>query len=143
MAVVLTADQIPQFWEAIKFACVNADEIDEKFLPKYLNRLLYQLLSSKAQCHVRLDEGRQLQALAVTKLLTDNITDEKTLFISCVYSFIKTDPSIWLSDMIGLSSFAKKNNCKSITISTNIDELASLLESTGLRHRYKSYILNI
>jgi len=143
MSVVLTADQIPQFWEAIKFACVNADEVDEKFLPKYLNRLLYQLLSSKAQCFVRLSESRQLQALAVTKILTDDISDEKTLFVRCLYSFEKVEGSLWRHDMELLRKFASKNKCTTITCQAVSTKAILLVESIGMRFRSSNFILNI
>ena len=143
MSVKLTSDQIPTFWGAIKFAVVNVDNVSEKYRKKYLNRLLYQLLSGKAQCFVRLDEQRQLQAIAITKILEDEITDEKSLFISCLYSFIKVDVRFWQDDIQLLKKYAEKKGCTTVTCWTVSDKVAQLCESVGMRYRMKSFSMNL
>lgn len=143
MAIKLTSDQIPTFWEAIKFASVNADSIDKQYVGRYLNRLLYQLLSGKAQCFVRLDEHRQLQALAIAKINEDEITDEKSLFIACLYSFEKVDVRFWQDDIRLLKKYAEKKGCTTITCWTISDKVAQLCESIGMQYRMKSFSMNI
>lgn len=143
MAIMLTLDQIPAFWEAIKFASVNADQVKEEFRGKYFNRLLYQLLSGKAQCFVELNDDRMLRALAVTKIMVDETRDESSLLIACVYSFEKRDTSSWISDMNDIYKFAKKNNCKMITSWTTNDKAAQLCESIGMKQRFKSFIMEV
>jgi len=143
MAILLTADQVPKFWEAIKFSCINADSVEVKYRSSYLTRLLYQLLSGKAQCFVRLDNKRMLQALAITKIMIDEISDKKTLFVSCLYSFTKVDVALWQNDMRFLKKFAQENDCITITCNTVSNKVAQLCESIGMGYRHKSYILHL
>jgi len=143
MAILLTPDQIPQLWKAIKFAAVNADHVEEEYRERYLNQLLYQLLASKAQCFVRLSPERKLQAIAVTKITVDEVRDEKSLFIMTAYSFEKVDPRFWIDDIETLRKFAKKNECKTVTAWATTDKSETLAELIGLKPRFKSYIMEV
>ena len=140
MTIMLTPDEIPKFWEAIKFAAVNGDFVEEQYRLKYLNKLLYQLLSSKAQCFVRLSSERKLQMVGITKIMTDEVRDERTLFISSLYSFEKVDDSIWLNDFEFVKRFAKASNCKSITTWTMSERVSKICEQVGMKSRFKSYV---
>jgi hypothetical protein len=143
MAIQLTPDQIPMFWEAIKYASINADQVEKDYRERYLNRLLYQLLSGKAQCFIRLGKDRRLEAIAITKITIDEIRDEKSLFIGCLYSFKKVSTSYWKDDFESLKKLAKKNDCKFIScwiVNEKVSELAKII---GMEERFKSYILEV
>ena len=143
MPIMLTPDQVPAFWEAIKYSVVTSNNIEKEYMSNYLNRLLYTLLSGKSQCFVRLDEERKLEAIAITNLATDAISDEKVLFVSCLYSFKKSPLEAWLDGMELLKSFATEQNCKAITCRVVNEKAADLCKSLGMRHRSESLILNI
>ena len=143
MAIMLTVDQIPAFWEAIKFASVNADQVEEEFRGKYFNRLLYQLLSGKAQCFVELSSDRRLRAVAITKVMTDEIRDESTLLISCLYAFEKRDKSTWSNDLKALYQFAKRSDCRTITCWATNEGVVELAEYVGMKQRFKSFIMEV
>ena len=143
MAIMLTVDQIPAFWEAIKFASANADQVEEEFRGKYFNRLLYQLLSGKAQCFVELSSDRRLRAMAITKVMTDEIRDESTLLVSCLYAFEKRDKSIWSDDMKALYQFAKKSNCRTITCWATNEKIVELCKYVGMNQRFESFVMEV
>ena len=143
MAIMLTVDQIPAFWEAIKYASVIEDRVQERFRGKYFNRLLYQLLSGKAQCFVGLSNDRRLQTLAITKIVVDEIRDENTLSVVCLYAFEKRDKSTWKEDIRALHQFAVKCNCKAITTWTAHGGIIELIEYLGMKERFKSFIMEV
>jgi hypothetical protein len=143
MPIMLTPDQVPMLWEAIKFSVVSSNNIEKEYMENYLNRLLYNLLSGKSQCFVRLDEERKLEAIAITNLATDAISDEKVLFVSCLYSFKKSPLDAWLEGMELLRSFANEQDCKAITCRVVNEKAAELCKSLGMKHRSESLILNI
>lgn len=143
MAVILLPDQIPQMWEAIKYAAVSADQVEEGHRDRYLNLLLYQLLSSKAQCFVRLDSTRKLQALAVTSVVVDEMRDEKSLYVKFLYSFAKVDDEVWKQDMEVLKLYAIKNECKSIIAKTHNSKAFELVKMLGMKERHKSLIMEV
>jgi hypothetical protein len=143
MPIMLMPDQVPAFWEAIKYSVVSSNNIEKEHISNYLNRLLYTLLSGKSQCFARLDKERRLEAIAITNLATDAISDEKVLFVSCLYSFKKSPLEAWIEGMDLLKSFATEQNCKAITCRVVNEKAADLCKSLGMRHRSESLILNI
>lgn len=143
MAIMLTPDQIPLFWEAIKYSVVNAEMIEDKYMDKFLNRLLYLLLSSKAQCFVRLSEDRKLQMVGLTSIHEDEIRDEKTLFAYSLYSFEKVPGEVWVNDLEKLKDWAKASGCKSLTAWTNNEKAITLFNMLGWKKRFDTFILDI
>lgn len=143
MTIMLTADQVPIFWDAIKFSMWQVGNTTEEYKEVYFNELLYLLMSSKAQCFVRLDSERKLQALAVTKIVVNDSTGEKSLFINCLYGFKSSLKEDWLGDFDKLVNFAKRNNCKSITALMNNEKAMMLAESLGFKCTSKNYSVKI
>jgi hypothetical protein len=143
MAIMLTPDQVPKFWEAIKFAVVNVEMIDEAIRGSYLNRLLYLLLSSKAQCFVRLSNNRKLQMIGLTSIEVDPATDDKTLFAYALYSFERVSDDEWRKDFDALVQWAKANGCKSISTWSNNERAIYLLENVGMTERYRMFKFDI
>jgi hypothetical protein len=143
MAIMLTPDQIPMFWEAIKFAAVNAEIVEEKYRAKFLNRLLYLLLSSKAQCFIRLSPERKLQMLGLTSIQVDPIRDEKTLFAYSLYSFEKVGNKVWIEDLKNLKDWAIASGCNSLTAWTNNEKALTLFNMLGWKKRFDLFILDI
>lgn len=136
MAIRLTPDQIPQFWEHIKWAVVNSGQISEKHFGSYFNRLLYQLLSSKAQCFVSLSDDRHLKALAIVKFTTDESTGDKSLYLSTLYAFVKSPTSEWIDNFENIKKLARKEGCKTIHGIVNHDKVFGLAMSLGFKKTY-------
>lgn len=140
---MLTAEQIPQYWEVIKYAVVNVEIVEEQYREKYLNNLLYQLLAGKVQCFVRLGEGRQLEMVGLTSIQVDHIRDDRTLFCYALYSFKKVPGETWASDFVELVQWAKASKCKSITLWSNNEKAINLCKMLGIKKRLEMFILDI
>ena len=65
--------QIVPFWEAIKFACKEADEVKKEEMSNYFNELLQALLSDKAQVFIVLDDKRILHSIAITRITFNKV----------------------------------------------------------------------
>jgi len=139
MLVKLLAEQVPSFWETIKFVATNADEVSKKDLPAYLNELLHALLSDKAQCFVRLNNERVLLALTTTRILENKITGENYLLIQCAYSFQAVDPEVWKEDRENLETFAKAANCKYISFNSRNEKIWKMGEYAGFKEVNRTY----
>ena len=143
MPIRLLPDQIPAFWEAIKYASVNTNMVEEKYRGRYLNRLLYLLLSDKAQCFVELDDQRRLEKIMITKIVQDEITDNKTLFISALYAFRKGSEMTWLKHLDWFRDFARSRGCRTMTTWIYDEKVARICERVGMRNRIKSYVMEV
>ena len=135
--------QIPQFWDTIKFAVLNADNIAEKDRELYLNNLLAFLLCDKAQCFVRSNEVRELQALMITRIVKDEITGLKSLFIGSLYSFRVVPESQWIADIDVIRKFAQSNGCKKIIAVSNNQRVFEIADRAGFVERYRSFALEV
>lgn len=143
MIIRLLANQIPTFWESIKFCATQADEIDKKYLQAYLNEMLQTLLSDKAQCIIRLDKDRILIGLMITKNLCDKITGREELHIQCLYSFSKLSETKWTEDYKTLEKIARDLKCVTITFNTRNKKVMELGRLVGFVEKQRSFILEL
>jgi hypothetical protein len=142
-AIMLTAEQIPTFWEAIKFGMANAEGIKEERLEEYFNRLLYMLLAGKAQCFVRLDDSRKLQMLGITSVKDNPVASGKILFCYGLFSFAKVPNEMWIDDFSILVKWARTNECKEIITWSNNQKAIDLLTSVGMKEDHKMFRFNV
>jgi hypothetical protein len=140
---MLTPNQIPTVWEAIKWAAKNADGVEEKDQEKYFTMLLHDLLSSKAQCFIHLDSDRRLNRIAITRVTVDNITGDKSLFVNCLYSFKRDPDEVWIDDMAKIKNYARDLGCKKI-LAWSIHERASeICRLVGFEERLKMFMIRL
>lgn len=143
MLVRSLPNQIPHLWDAIKLAAISSNHIEEKDRQFYLNRLLNALLSDKAQCFVRLDEDRKLLAVEVTRIVLDEVTGEKALFLESLYSFKPVSDDEWRKDFEVAKKFAISQGCKKITTYATTERVYELAESVGFKERFRGFSMEV
>ena len=143
MIIRLLSSQIPTFWEAIKFSVVQVREIRERDRQRYLNGLLHDLLSDKAQCFVRLSDKRMLIGLLITKIIIDKISGEKSLSLQTLYSWRSVDDREWSSDFLFVKEFAKYEECSCILFETEHPRIRQISEFLGFREKHRVYIYTL
>jgi len=135
--------QIPQFWDAIKFACAQADEVKKEDAANYYNELLQLLLSDKAQCFVALDEKNILHSIGVTRILVDKVQDRKELCIQCLYSMSMISDEDLQRYFNFVIQFAKTAECKVITYNSKNPRIWQIATTIGCTERYRSFSYNL
>jgi hypothetical protein len=143
MSIRIPPNQIPIVWDAIKFAMVNADNIPEKDRQVYFNRTLQSLLSSKAQCFVRRNEEKRLMALLITRIVADEVTGEKSLHVSSLYSFYPVSIEQWVEDFKPIIEYASKTKCNKITAYANNPKAIEIIEAVGMQERFRSFLMEV
>lgn len=141
MVIRLQPDQIPRFWEAIKFSFVKTGDYQKENFPVYFRKLLIDLLSSKAQCFVTLTEERKLTCILLTHIIVDTISGDKTLFIDSLYSFKFADADEWLARFEFVKKSAKEEGCKTITTQSNVPRVLELAKLSGFEERFIGLVL--
>ena len=139
MVIKLIQQQIPLFWETIKYTCKQADVLTQENYQPYFNELLHALLSDKAQCYVRLDEKRTIIGVLVTRIMGNRVTGEKEFKLQSAYSFRSEAQDVWRQDFNTVLDVAIKLKCTKITFETNNPKLASLGMSVGCKECSRSY----
>jgi len=143
MIVKILNRQIPQIWELIKFACVQADEVDKKEMPQYFNELLHALLNDKAQCFIRLDDDRTLLAVLITRIMIDRVTGEKYLFLQCLYSFKVIQDEVLRQARDLFVDFAKAEQCSYISFNSRHKRIWEIAEIMGFKEKHRRFDFEI
>lgn len=143
MTIKLLSLQIPTFWQSIKYAAIKADGVKRDSIQKYLNELLLDLLNDTAQCFVRLDDEKQLQAIMITRLKDDKLYEKRYLLIQCMFSFIKVSDDIWTDDMMFLNQFAQKEQCSQIIFETTNKQIIDLAEKYNFKYSFTTMSYNV
>jgi len=143
MFIKLTPDQIPRLWETIKYAISRIDDIGKEDQALYLNRLLHALLSSKAWCIVRMNEDKKLLAISILRLIDDDVTGEKAIFIECLYSFAHIPMDTWKEVLDLTIKFAKKEKCSRITAYSSNPKVFKIAEALGFDERYRYFVVEV
>lgn len=136
---MLLPNQIPMFWEAIKFACASADEVNPRDYTSYFNELLHALLSSRAQCFAVLTDEKILRNIAVTRINVDKITGKKELLLQCLYFAESLDESDITKYFGFIVEFAKSESCTAITFNTRNSRIWQIANLLGCDLKYKVF----
>jgi len=132
--------QIPMFWDAIKFACIKADEVPTEYMSDYFNELLQDLLSDKAQCFALLDEKKILHSIAITKIILNKMLNRKELVIQCFYSMYPIKDMELHRNLKVLYDLAVKEECKAITFTSRNSRVWQMAEISGCSEQFRSFI---
>ena len=135
--------QIIQFWDAIKFACKQADEVDKADMPDYFSEMLQALLSDKAQCFIVLDDKKILHSIAVTRIILNKVNFSKELHIQCLYSMTMMDNASLLRYFAFIADFAKKSDCVAVTYNSRNPRIWDIAKTVGCTERYRSFAFKL
>jgi hypothetical protein len=139
----LLSPQVVQFWDAIKYACIKADEIEDENISEYFNELLQALLSDKAQCFVVLDSSKVLHGIAITRIVIDKMLSKKVLHIQCLYSLSMMDNSSLQKYFNFISDFANREKCSSVTFHSRNPRVWDIAKVVNAREKYRCFIYKL
>jgi hypothetical protein len=140
----LLSNQIPEFWEVIKFGAVRADGIIKEDVPLFANALLENLLSDKNQCFLkRSDVDKSPETLLVTSVDFNKVSGIKTVNILYLYSYTKALEDDWKLFAKLVLDYAALQNCQFIQFSSNNPMVWKLGESYGFQELYRTYSLKV
>ena len=143
MIIKVLANQIPVFWETIKFAVKTVDNVKEDSQQEYLNLLLQSLLSDKAQCFIIMNDERVLQALCITKILHDKALVKNYMYIHCLYAFHAVEENLWQKGLDAIHTFAKNNDCAYISLSSMNKRIWDIVSTYGFEESERVFKLGI
>lgn len=131
----LLPQQIPAYWELIKFVVIKLGEITEPEVPIYLNKVLYLLLNDKAQCWVNVGDDKQINNIHLTKIVYSPFTDEKNLEWCGTYAFKFTENSAWQEMESIIEQYAKQSGCSSIYGETKNKRILDIAYNCGFKEK--------
>jgi len=134
MIIKLTPHQIPEYWEVIKYGVASAERRTKEDLPYYLNQVLYELLSGKAQCYFVLEkETKIIKALIVNRIVKNLINGKSILYGEYLYAFQSSNIKEYVN-LVKLScEFAKQNGCETFEFYSSNPTIWKIVEQTTLK----------
>jgi len=141
MLIKLLPDQIPLVWDTIKFVIITVENVEEKYRQKYLNKVLMNLLDGDAQCFVRLNETRNIIGILITRFQVNKYTEEKYLYLQCVYSFKVVPDSVWKEDFKIVKKLAKKERCSYVSFVSDTPRIWELMKMIGFKEEHRVFKL--
>jgi len=142
MLIQIHGNQVPQFWEVIKFAAIQSDDIKEEYQKVYLQNLLYDLLSGKKYCFFSKKEN-QISFIVIISFSFLEQEQIKYLCFNNIYSFFTQEDSVWQGVFVALSKIATEAECKAIIGNSNNERVHEICLSVGARcssHTYEYYL---
>jgi len=134
MLIKLLPDQIAKFWDVIKYAIEESIPPIATWTPNMTNKILSSLLCGGAHCWISYiieGEQRKLEAVVVTKILYDDISDTRNLLIYCLSSYETNMGSSWLNGLKTLVKFATSKGCKNIVAYTDVPSIIKIVKKLG------------
>jgi len=129
-------EQIPSYWEAIK-------KVIETALPKIAgesnnkaNNILERLLEGVFTCWVSYgikDGEKKANGVGLTRIISDEITETKSLLIYCMATIEGGDPDFkeYQEGILALRKYARSKGCSRITSYTDIEYLVDMARNLG------------
>lgn len=140
---ILLPDQIPLFWEAIKYAYVKSGDYKEEHIPTLLHVLLVNLLGGTSVAGAVLDKDRHLVSIVILSVVEETVTKDKSLVVEALYSYKSANEEDWAVKATRLITYAKNEGCKRIKGNTGNKKLHEIISKYGVTEISRCYSLEI
>lgn len=139
--IQLLPPQIATHWDLIKFAVNKVSAVEKKHMQTYMNKLLNDLLSSRAQCFVRI-EDKTIIAIILTRVADDPYRNVRTLFIDAVFSYRAVEDSEWYPYMDLIKKYAEVSNCSVICTYSSVPRVWELCKKYGFTESFRCFTID-
>lgn len=134
MLTRLLPDQVPVYWDAIKYGIVKSVSREKVLTTEDLNNILKNILSGVADAWIAwgdLEGERKLYGVLVTYASFDPCSDLKNLVIYSIYGYAVAPMELWQDGMETLKKFGKKLGCKNLIGYTSAELLEKRMKVLG------------
>lgn len=141
MLIRLQSVQIPNYWEQIKFSACKADQVKDEDISEYSVKLLLDLLNDKVQCVISNGKDRKIHRIYIIAIIMDSVTNDRTLVLKTVYGFVKSGPGTWKYETDQILEYARKMECKKISLTTYNNAVVKLANMYGMEETSKNFTM--
>jgi len=133
MLIKLLPSQIAKMWDVVRYGLVRTWPIGTEESSERVQDVLRNLLTETVQCWIA-KEDEEFVGFLLTKINICDVTGSKSLNVMSVFGFRVVPDEQWIAGMEQLVDFARVNNCKFITATSDNAKILSLLN----RFNFKS-----
>ena len=128
MLVRLTSNQIPKFWDYIKYGV--KESFGYELSDEHNNNILQGLMIGKLQCFV-VSEDKKLKANTVIRVIEDELIGTKNLLIYSAYANEVLSNELYQTIFKHLYDYAKSINCDNIVAYSKMSRIIEMAKSVG------------
>ena len=141
----LLSNQIPQFWDLIKYAIAKVYNLDEKKAHAIFTQALTELEADNYQCFIKRtdDENKTVISLVITHITTNKWTQLKALNLVCLYSFKYSDMEGWQNFFDFVKEFGIQQGCVQIVAESNNARVWEITEYLGFDEFSRIFVYTI
>ena len=139
MLTKLLPDQISKFWDIIRYAIEESLPPVAGESPDKMKKILTSLLCGKSECwasYEKTEEIRKLEAIVVTRISYDDVSDTRSLLIYSLYSYEGMSQASWKSGLTSLVKYARSKKCERIIAYTEVPGIIELVNRLGGETKY-------
>lgn len=134
MLTKLLPEQISKFWDIIGYAVEQTLPPIAGEHPDRMNRVLSAALSGRVDVwasYTRDGDNLSLEAVVLTKLLYDDISNTNSLLIYCVFGYSKLNGNSWTNGLDILVKYAKSKQCSKLIAYTEFPGIVKIAKNLG------------
>jgi hypothetical protein len=138
MVIKILPEQVPEYWDQIKFGALSVAGVAEKDRQLYCNGLLENLLNETHQAWLVVSEDRQIKAMGITRIMLD-AGKIPYLLIDCAYGFTPATEADKDEVIETLLVFAKELKCSSVIAYTSNAMAVNAMRKMGMKEIHRLY----
>ena len=143
MIIKVLQSKVPKIWDAIKLAIVNVNELDEEKTTYYLNKVLHNLLSGKANCFLIVSDSNKIKLIIITKIIVNDITVGRKLFVQLGYGYESSTQEEWNEGFDFVKQYARAEQCDGIQFKTRNPKVHKIGSMLGAKELYRYYEIKL
>lgn len=132
MLIKLLPVQISKMWDIIRYGLIRTWPIGTEEGSERVQDVLRNLLSETVQCWVAMD-GDEFVGFVLTRISICDVTGSRSLNLMSVFGFKAVPDSFWEMGMKMFVEFAKANDCKFVTATSDNVKILRLLEGFNFK----------
>lgn len=147
MIIRLQPEQIADYWDIIKHAACQTNNISTEVAEEYSNNLFQLLLMERYQAwagfDVLEDGSKRFIGVLITAIFYDELAARRSLHLYGIYAFRAVDDSMLKEGLSAVLQFAKSEHCYQIFGFTNNERLLRFLEENNFLVDIKRFALEV
>lgn len=132
MIVRLLGTQIPRFWDIIKYALKEVEELGTDQERGVYNHVFAKLMQDKMQCFIIVSNDT-IVGVIVTEILENEVTFSRTMEIRAVYAFESQDDKVWRQAFSLVKRAAKQEKCFRVLLNFRNPRIIEIAEANGYK----------
>jgi len=142
MIIKLLPEQIPTYWEHIKFALIKTMIIEPKSMERYLINILSLLLTSRYQCWLAVSEEKKIHWLLISRIY-NGFGGEAYFFIETLYGYAPISVQTKEEIMKTMQKFAKEIGCTYILCVPMSPLAVKVCQQVNMDEKAKIYMIKV